>query len=141
MATIPDSARELMATGPLATIVTLGADGVPHVTLAWAGFDRDDLVWSTFNPDQAKMRHLERDPRIVVSFQAKEHTGEGLHPYLVVQGRATITEGGALDLMDRLAKYYIGPGQKYPMRDVPPGAVVRVTVERIYGQGPWSEDE
>jgi PPOX class probable F420-dependent enzyme len=109
------------------------------VTLAWAGFDGDDLVWSTFNPEQAKIRHLQRDPRIAVSFQAKEHTGEGLHPYLVVQGRATITEGGALDLMDRLAEYYIGPGQKFPMRDAPPGAVVPVTVERIYGQGPWSE--
>jgi hypothetical protein len=39
--------------------------------------------------------------------------------------------------MDHLAEYYIGPGAKFPMREVPPGLVYRVTVERIYGQGPW----
>jgi len=75
----------------------------------------------------------------VVSFHVKEHAGEGLHPYAVLQGRARITDGGALEVMDHLAQYYLGPGQQYPMRDVPEGVVVQVTVERIYGQGPWTE--
>jgi PPOX class probable F420-dependent enzyme len=139
MVNVPDAARDFLTTGPLAHVVTLDSNGTPHVTLAWAGFDGNDVVWSTFYPDQAKIRHLQRDPRVVLSFQAHEHTGEGLHPYLVVSGRATITEGGALDQMDRLAEFYIGPGQKYPMREVPPGAVIRVTIDRIYGQGPWRE--
>jgi hypothetical protein len=39
--------------------------------------------------------------------------------------------------MDRLAEFYIGPGQKFPMRDVPEGVVNRVAVEKIYGVGPW----
>jgi PPOX class probable F420-dependent enzyme len=138
--TIPSSAREFLATGPLAHIVTLGPDGTPHVTLAWAGFDGDEVVWATFfGTDQYKLRNLRRDPRIALSFQAHEHTGEGLHPYLVISGRATVTEGGALEVMDRLAEFYLGPGQKYPMRDAPPGVVTRVTVEKIYGQGPWGQ--
>ena len=66
--------------------------------------------------------------------------GEGLHPYLVIEGQARVSEGGALELMDRLAEHYIGPGQRFPMRDAPEGAVVRVSVDRIYGQGPWRED-
>jgi PPOX class probable F420-dependent enzyme len=140
MAIIPSSAREFLATGPLAHVVTLGPDGTPYVTLAWAGFDGDEVVWATFfGTDQYKLRNLRRDPRIALSFQAHEHTGEGLHPYLVISGRATVTEGGALEVMDRLAEFYLGPGQKYPMRDAPPGVVTRVTVEKIYGQGPWGQ--
>ena len=52
-----------------------------------------------------------------------------------------ITEGGALAMMDRLAEYYIGPGQQYPMRDVPDGVVVHVTIDRVYGQGPWAQGD
>jgi PPOX class probable F420-dependent enzyme len=143
MTAIPKSVREFLATGPLAHVVTLGPDGTPHVSLAWAGFVDDDLVFATFfDPDQHKIRNLRRDPRVTVSFQANEHTGQGLHPYLVVRGRATVTEGGALAVMDRLAEFYIGPGQRFPMREVPEGVVTRVAVERIYGAGPWrSSDE
>jgi ribosomal protein L2 len=42
--------------------------------------------------------------------------------------------------MDRLAGAYIGPGATFPMRDVPPGVVVHVQIEKIYGQGPWNQD-
>jgi PPOX class probable F420-dependent enzyme len=141
MATIPASVREFLATGPLAHVVTLNPDGAPHVTLAWAGFNGDEIVMANFfNPTQRKLQNLRRDPRVVLSFQAKEHTGEGLHPYLVIQGRARITEGGALEVMDHLAESYLGPGQKYPMRDVPAGLVIHVTVDRISGQGPWREE-
>jgi len=139
METIPESLRQLLATGPLANVVTLDPDGTPHVTLAWAGFDGDEIVMATFFlPEQRKLANLRRDPRVVLSFQAKEHSGEGLWPYAVIQAHVDrITEGGALDVMDRLAEHYIGPGQVYPMRDVPPGIVVHLTVDRVYGQGPW----
>jgi PPOX class probable F420-dependent enzyme len=140
MATIPDSARELLTTGLLGHVVTLNEDGTPHVTLTWAGFEGDELVFSTFFHPQRKTENLRRDPRVTVSFQAKEHHGAGLWPYLVVQGRARIEEGGALELMDRLAEFYIGPGAKYPQRDVVPGLVMRVAVERIYGVGPWGTE-
>ena len=141
MVTIPVSVRDFLATGPLAHVVTLDPDGTPHVTLAWARFDGDELVMATFFfLNQKKLQNLRHDPRVVVSFHAKEHTGEGLHPYVVIQGRARITEGGALEVMDHLARYYLGPGQQYPMRNVPEGVVVHVTVERIYGQGPWIEE-
>jgi PPOX class probable F420-dependent enzyme len=142
MATIPDGARAFLATGPLAHAVTVDPDGTPHVTLWWAGFDGDEVVMATFfNLEQRKIANLKRDPRVVLSFQAHEHTGEGLHPYMVIQGRATITEGGALEVMDRLAEYYIGPGQKFWMREVPEGVVIHVTVERLYGVGPWMESD
>jgi PPOX class probable F420-dependent enzyme len=140
MATIPDPVRDFLATGPLAHVVTLDPDGTPYVTLAWAGFDGDELVFATFfGTDQRKLRNLRRDPRVSLSFEAKEHTGQGLHPYVVIRGTARITEGGALEVMDMLAEHYRGPGARYPMRDVPPGVVTHVTVEEISGMGPWRD--
>ena len=140
MSAIPTSVREFLATGPLAHVVTLGPDGTPHISLAWAGCDGDDVIFATFfNPGQYKLRNIARDPRVTLSFQANEHSGQGLHPYLVITGRGTTTEGGALAVMDQLAEHYIGPGQVFPMRNVPEGVVTRVAVDKIYGVGPWRE--
>lgn len=140
MPTIPDLVRGFLATGPLAHVVTLDPDGTPYVTLAWAGLDGDEIVFATFfGTDQRKLRNLRRDPRVSLSFEATEHTDEGLHPYVVIRGRATITEGGALEVMDKLAEHYIGPGATYPMRDVPPGVVTHIMVDEIYGMGPWRD--
>jgi PPOX class probable F420-dependent enzyme len=138
---IPDAVREFLATGALAHVVTLGPDGTPHVSLAWAGFDGDELIFATFDPNQYKYRNIQRDPRVVLSFQANEHeAGQGLHPYVVIRGRVDrITEGGALAVMDRLAEAYMGPGATFPLRDVPAGVVTHVAVESIYGQGPWKD--
>jgi PPOX class probable F420-dependent enzyme len=137
MATIPDPVGDFLATGPLAHVVTLDPDGTPYVTLAWAGFDGDELVFATFfGTDQRKLRNLRRDPHVSLSFEATEHDGEGLHPYMVIRGRAQITEGGALEVMDKLAEHYIGQGATYALRDVPAGVVTHVTVEEVYGQRP-----
>jgi PPOX class probable F420-dependent enzyme len=140
---VPQSLRDLLATGPLANVATINPDGTPHMTLAWAGLDGDEMVMATFFLlEQRKIRNLRRDPRVVLTFQAKEYSGQGLWPYAVVQCRVDrITEGGALDVMDRLAEHYIGPGAQYPMRDVPAGLVIHLAIERIYGQGPWAQAE
>lgn len=143
MDSVPQSLRDLLATGPLANVVTINDDGTPHVTLAWAGLDGDEMVMATFYfLEQRKLRNLRRDPRVVLSFQAKEFSGQGLWPYAVLQCRVNrITEGGALAVMDRLAEFYIGPGQRFPMRDAPDGVVIHLTIERVYGQGPWAQRE
>jgi PPOX class probable F420-dependent enzyme len=140
MATIPAAVREFLETGPYVHVATIDPDGTPHVTLAWAGVDGDEIVMATFfNMSQRKLANVRRDPRVVLSFHAKEYEGQGLYPYVVIQGRARIDEGGALDVMDRLAEHYIGPGAEYFMRDVPEGVTIHVEVDRIYGQGPWKD--
>ena len=140
VAVVTEGAREFLKQGPLGHLVTLNPDGTPHVTLVWAGLEGDELVFASFF-DQHKLDCLRHDPRVTVSFQANEHEGEGLHPYLVVRGTARITEGGALPVMDRLAETYIEPGAVFPMRDAPPGFVIHVEIERIYGLGPWKEQK
>jgi PPOX class probable F420-dependent enzyme len=140
MTPVTAAIRAFLADGPFGHLVTLNPDGTPHVSLVWAGFDGDDLTFATFT-DQHKLDNIRRDPRVTVSFQANQWEGTGLHPYMVVRGRATITEGGSLEVMDRLAEAYIGPGEQFPSRNVPPGFVTRVSVENIYGLGPWRKQE
>jgi PPOX class probable F420-dependent enzyme len=136
---IPDSVRDILATGPLVHVTTRHPDDRLHVTLAWAGVEGDQVLFSTFSSPH-KVADIDRDPRVTLSFHVKEWTGEGLWPYVVIDGTATVSEGGALELMDRLASAYIGPGAVFGWRDAPPGWVFRLTPQRIYGVGPWRED-
>ncbi len=131
--------RKLLATGPLATVATIDPDGTHHAPLDWVGFDGDELVMCAFfSLHERKLLNMRRDPRVVITVQANEHSGEGRWPYAVVQCRVDrITEGGALAMMDRLAEHYIGPGAQYPLRDAPDGAVVHLTIDNVDGQGPW----
>ena len=138
MTSIPAGSRAFLATCPFAHIVTLDPDGTPQVSIGWAGLEGDDIVWACFS-EQRKLANLRRDPRITLSFVAPESGGELLHPYLVIRGRATVVEGGALATMDHLARTYLGEGVPFPIRNVPPGFTIRVDVERVYGVGAWRE--
>jgi hypothetical protein len=85
-----------------------------------------------------KLRNIERDPRVSLSIE-----GLGLHPiglreYLVVYGTARIEEGGAAELLRRLARVYIGPDSTFPPdANPPPGWITRITPQRLGGAGPW----
>jgi hypothetical protein len=62
----------------------------------------------------------------------------GLREYLVVHGRARISEGGAPELLQRLARTYLGPEVRFPpVDDPPPGVITRIAVERVGGVGDW----
>lgn len=122
----------------LAHLVTLNPDGSPQVTCVWVGLEGDEIVSGHLGTWQ-KVRNVERDPRVALSIEAKGTNELGLQEYLVVHGRARIQEGGAPELLQRLARTYIGPDAVFPpMPDPPPGFVLRITVERLGGVGPWA---
>lgn len=134
---ISPSARALIEAGPLAHLVTLNADGSPHVTIVWVGLGGDELVIGKLMADQ-KVANLRRDPRVAVSFEG-EGQDHGMQHYLVVEGTARVDEGGAPELLQRLAETYVGPGVRFPpMDDPPPGFTIRITPEKVRGSGPWS---
>jgi PPOX class probable F420-dependent enzyme len=135
---LPDSARALLESDALAHLVTLNADGSPQVTCVWVGLAGDEIVCGHLGRFQ-KVRNIERDPRVALSVETAVVNPIGLREYLVVHGRARIEEGGAPELLQRLAYTYIGPDVKFPpMPDPPPGFVTRVAVERVGGVGPWA---
>ena len=126
----------LVERGPVAHVVTINVDNSPQVSLAWIGIEDDELVIGTL-PDQVKLRNIRRDPRVAVSMVTGARNAYGLDEYLVVYGRARLTEGGAADLLGRLARVYLGPDVRFPpMPDPPPGWVIRIAVDRIVGVGP-----
>ena len=136
---IPATARELIESGPIAHVTTLNSDGSPDMSLAWVGLEEDEIVIGTLG-DQRKLKNVRRDPRVALSIHTDEINEFGLNRYLVLQGTARVTQGGAPELLQRLAHTYLGPEVKFPpMPDPPPGFVTRVTVEKIKGVGPWSE--
>jgi PPOX class probable F420-dependent enzyme len=135
---IPDSVRRVLDSAALAHLVTLNPDGSPHVTCAWAGVQAEEIVLATI-PDQRKLRNMRRDPRVTLSFETTIVNEIGLTEYLVIQGRARVTEGGAPELLQELAHTYLGPEVKFPpMPDPPPGFITRIAIERLGGVGPWT---
>jgi PPOX class probable F420-dependent enzyme len=135
---LPDSARELIESGAHAHLVTLNSDGSPQVTLVWAGVDGDDIVTAHLY-ETRKVKNVRRDGRVAITFECGTKSALGLAEYLVIYGRATIEDGGAADLLQRLAYTYIGPGVKFPaMDDPPPGFIIRTTIERVSGVGTWT---
>ena len=135
------AARQLIESGALAHLVTLNADGSPQVAVMWVGLDGDEIVAGHLDPNQKKVRNIRRDPRVALSIETDTDNAHGLREYLVVHGRAHLTEGGAAELLQRLAHTYIGPDVRFPPMDDPPaGVVTHIVVDSITGMGSWTTD-
>jgi len=137
--TIPAAARVVLESEAPAHLVTLNPDGTPQISCVWIGLDGDEIVSAHLSGAQKKLRNVRLDPRVALSVEGTELQPPGLKQYVVVHGRARITEGGAPELLQELAYRYLGSGVKFPpMPDPPPGFVLRITPERIGGVGPWA---
>ncbi len=107
--------------------------------MAWVGVDKGEVVIGTIH-DQAKLRNLRHDPRVALSMVNARRNAHGLDEYVVLHGRARVTEGGAAELLQRLARTYLGPDVPFPpMPDPPSGWVIRIAVDSVVGIGPWTE--
>ena len=130
-----EAVRQALTSGHLAHLVTLNADGSPQVSMVWVGLDGDEIVCAHLGSRQ-KLKNIQKDARVALSMETGGRSGF-LDNYLVISGRARITEGGAPELLHQLAQVYIGPGTKFPAENSPPGFITRIEVERITGVGPW----
>ena len=138
VARLPDSARAVLEGPALAHLVTLEPDGRPQVSIVWVGIDGDEIV-AAHLPEHRKIRNIRRDPRVALSVEAGTRNQMGLNEYIVIHGRARVTEGGAPQLLQSLARTYLGPDVRFPSMDDPPtGYITHITVERIGGVGPWA---
>jgi PPOX class probable F420-dependent enzyme len=135
---IPDSVRELVASGPLAHLTTLNRNGSPQVTVVWVGIENGEFVIGHLATHQ-KVKNVRRDSRVALSMLGDKTNTQGLREYLVVYGNARVTDGGAVELLQRLARIYLGPQADFPpppMRGIP-GYITRITPVRFVGVGPW----
>lgn len=138
MARLNEAGRRLVESGALAHLVTVDDDGAPQVSVVWVGLDDDELVAAHLDGRQRKLRNIRREPRVAVSFEARELNDIGMRHHLVIYGTARITEGGGPELLNRLAQTYVGPGTVFPpFPDPPPGFVTHISIDRVSGVGPW----
>ena len=140
MSALPDELRALIESGPMAHLTTINSDGSPQVSVIWVGLDGDDLV-SGHMSKYLKLRNIERDPRVVLSFEGPRDHEAFLNPYAVLRARATVQASDrAWDLLNGLAKVYLTPDSEFP-RPKGPGYITRYAIERISGVGPWVSQE
>ena len=138
MTLLPDSARAVLESAALAHLVTLNPDGSLQVSIVWVGLDGDEVVAGHL-PEHRKVRNIRNDSRVALSIETDKRNAMGLNEYLVIYGTARISEGGAAELPQRLARTYLGPGIRFPPIDSPPpGYITHIRVDRVTGVGPWA---
>jgi PPOX class probable F420-dependent enzyme len=131
--------NRLIAKAPLAHLTTLNSTGGPQVTVVWVGIEDEEFVIGHLATHQ-KVKNIRRDPRVALSLLSDNTNAQGLREYLVVYGNARVTEGGAVQLLQRLAPLYLGPNADFPpaaMRSIP-GYITRITPARFSGIGRWT---
>jgi PPOX class probable F420-dependent enzyme len=124
------AALDLLRTKSLGFVSTVDADGRPQVTPVWVDVIDGKPAFNTA-AGRTKERNLRRDPRISLAITDPENS----YSYFEIQGTATLTEEGADDFIDALAKKYLDK-DSYPFRT--PGerrVTVLIEPEKILGEG------
>jgi PPOX class probable F420-dependent enzyme len=116
MAAVKDRLREdqrrFLDENPYVGVVTtLREDGSPHTTVVWVDVEDGKVSFNT-QTGRAKPHHLEHDPRASLVVVDPNDP----YKWVAVDGHAEVTEQGADEQIDKLAKKYIGK-DKYPWRD------------------------
>jgi PPOX class probable F420-dependent enzyme len=140
MSTIPAIAQVMLGTDAVAHVWTNNADGSPQVSVVWVIAHGDEILFGT-DANSEKAKNLRRDGRIILSIEDVERNERGYQRHLVIRGRAALEPGPNPELMDRLAAKYTSL-KRHPlaMRDSPSAIVVRITVDRLSGVGPWIDE-
>lgn len=123
MAKLEEKPRKFLDESPHVGIATtLREDGSPHSTVVWVDVEDDKVSFNTAR-GRAKSKHLESDPR--ASLLMVDPTNS--YRWVAVSGPAELTEEGADDQIDKLAKKYLGKDE-YPWRN-PEETRVKVLIE------------
>jgi len=141
MNSTPAPAQALLGSDAVAHVWTSNPDGSGQVSVVWVIVQGDELLFGTDGASR-KAKNLARDPRLILSIEDTEQNARGFQRHLVIHGRATIESGPHPDLMDQLARKYTDL-RRHPLalRDSPTSVLVRVSIDRIGGVGPWVDGE
>jgi PPOX class probable F420-dependent enzyme len=131
MPAVPEKFNDLLQKKAFASLGTIMPDGSPQVTPVWVDSDNGHLVFNSAKGRQ-KDKNVRRDPRVTLTLIDPENP----YRYVEVRGRVVeITENGANDHINKLAKKYLGV-DKYPYAQ--PGEVrviYRVQPEKVSSNG------
>jgi PPOX class probable F420-dependent enzyme len=113
---IPPAFRDLFQKKSFAHLSTLMPDGSPQVTPVWCDYDNTYVLVNSAR-GRLKDKNMRARPQVALSIQDPDNP----YRYLRIRGRVVeITERGADEHIDRLARRYLGV-DRYPYRQ--PGEV------------------
>jgi PPOX class probable F420-dependent enzyme len=127
MTQVPDAWKAVLKKPVFIHFTTLMPDGSPQSSPVWVDVDGETILVNSAT-GRLKDKNVRRDPRVSFSVTDPDN------PYksLTVRGKVTkITEDGADDHIDAMAKKYLGkdkypyrkPGEKRVIYRIEPGAV------------------
>ncbi len=131
MAALNEKQAKLFTDRNWGVIATVREDGSPQATPVWIDYDGENVLVNSAQ-GRTKVKNIERDPRATVTVLPAEDQQSG---YVMVSGPAQISEEGALEHINTLAKKYLGE-DKYPY--LGPGekrVIIRIQPERVDGFG------
>ncbi len=107
-AKIPEAYRDLLV-GPVpVTVATLMPDGTPQLSVVWCNYDGQHVLINTARGRQ-KDKNLRRRPVATVLAIDPQNP----YRYLEVRGKVQMTEEGAKDHINELARLYKGVPSYY----------------------------
>jgi len=122
---------DLFGQPAFASLATIMKDGTPQVTPVWCDYDGTYIVVNSAK-GRVKDRNMRNNPNVALAILDPKNP----YRYLAIRGKVMdITEDGAEDHIDRMAKKYLNL-DKYPYRT--PGEVrvlYRIKPEQIGGMG------
>jgi PPOX class probable F420-dependent enzyme len=109
---IPEKYKDLFDKKAFANLATVMPDGSPQVTPVWVDYDGDFVLVNSARGRQ-KDKNMKQNSSVALSILDPDNP----YRYLEVRGNvAEITEDGASEHIDKMAKKYMGV-DKYPYRN------------------------
>jgi len=129
---IPESHLDIFESKAFAHLSTVMPDGTPQVTPVWVDHEDAEYVLINTARGRRKERNVRRNPRVGVSVLDPEDP----YRYVSVRGEAELSEDGAVEHIDELARRYMD-ADEHPHHDDEEGArvIVRIPTERIVTSG------
>ena len=107
---IPESHVDILEAESYAHFATVGPDGLPHVTPVWVDHEDREYVLVNTARGRRKERNVRNNPKVGVSVLDPEDP----YRYVSVRGEAELTEEGAREHIDELARRYTGEAEYAP---------------------------
>jgi PPOX class probable F420-dependent enzyme len=130
-AVIPASHRDLLTRPSMAHLATLMPDGSPQVTPVWCDLDGEHVRVNSAK-GRRKDKNMRKDARVALSLCDPDNP----YRYLEIRGRVVaISEEGAHEHIDALAKKYLGLDVYPHHNDADVRVIYRIAPERFTHMG------
>ena len=134
---IPTAYRDILEKRSFGHLATNSPSGWPQNSPVWVDHEEGRYVLANTLAGRRKERNLRRDPRTAISVIDPDDP----YRYLVVRGKVTLTEDGASEHIDLLARKYLDVDE-YPHHDEEDESrvIIRIPAERVIARGRSEED-